>query len=140
MEFDIYDKVTGEFMSTQRRMTFLEQIPFVVSVKVLHAGPIDSLHALKAMIGPSHFIGPDHLQRLRCLCQHKGLDPVRVFQETDGSATMEGLYIKVEEAGIVRERYKYVRAGFLQAVFDSQSHWLDRPIIPNQLKPGVSLF
>lgn len=53
---------------------------------------------------------------------------------------MEGLYIKVEEEGTVQERYKYVRAGFLQTVFDSQSHWLDRPVIPNLLKAGVSLF
>jgi len=53
---------------------------------------------------------------------------------------MEGLYIKVEEDGAVIERYKYVRAGFLQTVFDSESHWMDRPLIPNQLAPGVSLW
>jgi len=43
---------------------------------------------------------------------------------------MEGLYVKVEEEGVVRGRYKYVRASFLQAVFASESHWMDRPIIP----------
>jgi hypothetical protein len=62
------------------------------------------------------------------------------MKETDTSTLMEGLYIKVEEDGIVKERYKYVRAGFLQTVFDSESHWMDRPLLPNRLKPGIELF
>lgn len=37
-------------------------------------------------------------------------------------------------------RYKWVRASFLTRVVDSGSHWLDRPIVPNQLADGVSLF
>jgi hypothetical protein len=53
---------------------------------------------------------------------------------------MEGLYIKVEQGGTVAERYKYIRASFLSAVLDSGSHWLDRPIVPNQLSSGVDLF
>ncbi|BDC51427.1 DNA ligase III [Bryobacterales bacterium F-183] len=54
--------------------------------------------------------------------------------------TMEGLYIKHEAEGQVLGRYKYVRAGFLQAVADSGEHWMDRPIEPNQLRDGVDLF
>ena len=38
------------------------------------------------------------------------------------------------------ERYKWVRASFLTSVVDSGSHWLKRPIIPNQLRAGVNLF
>ena len=54
---------------------------------------------------------------------------------------MEGLYIKVEENGQVVDRMKYVRAAFLQCVDLSESHWIDRPIIPNQLAvPMESLF
>ena len=49
---------------------------------------------------------------------------------------MEGLYIKLEEDGIVKERFKYVRKSFLQCVFASNSHWQKRPIVPNQLKNG----
>jgi len=41
---------------------------------------------------------------------------------------------------VVRERYKYVRRGFLQTVIDSGSHWMERPILPNGLRPGVELF
>jgi hypothetical protein len=53
---------------------------------------------------------------------------------------MEGLYIKVEEQGQVVERYKYVRFDFLNAILDSGSHWMRRPIVPNQLAAGVDLF
>jgi hypothetical protein len=37
-------------------------------------------------------------------------------------------------------RYKFVRASFLTSVVESGSHWLKRPIVPNQLRPGVDLF
>ena len=30
-------------------------------------------------------------------------------------------------------RLKYVRASFLQQILVSDTHWLDRPIVPNQL-------
>jgi hypothetical protein len=140
LEFDIYDKLTGEFLDTERRMSFLEQVPFVVSVKVLQRGTVDSRAALAAMIGRSHFIAPDHLQRLREICAERNLDADQVLKETDASGLLEGLYIKVEEGGIVRKRYKYVRAGFLTAVLDSGSHWLSRPIIPNGLRPDAVLF
>ena len=54
---------------------------------------------------------------------------------------MEGLYIKVEENGQVAARMKYVRAAFLQCVDFSEQHWIDKPIIPNQLAvPVESLF
>jgi len=53
---------------------------------------------------------------------------------------MEGLYIKVETGGVVTDRYKLVRPGFLQVVIDSGSHWMDRPLLPNRLRDGVSLW
>jgi hypothetical protein len=53
---------------------------------------------------------------------------------------MEGLYVKVEEGGEVRARYKLIRASFLTTVVDSGGHWLDRPIVPNRLAAGVDLF
>jgi hypothetical protein len=53
---------------------------------------------------------------------------------------MEGLYIKVEANGVVTERYKFVRSGFLQTVLDSGSHWMNRPLLPNRLCADVSLW
>ncbi len=53
---------------------------------------------------------------------------------------MEGLYLKMEDGERVMERFKYVRADFLQAVENSDSHWMDRSIEPNRLAEGVDLF
>ncbi len=140
MEFDIYDKERDVFLSTEQRQTFLTALPFVVSVKVLYEGLISNVQQLNDMISPSHFIGEGHLERLRALCQEKGLNAAQALKETDPSALMEGLYLKMERDGIVQERYKYVRRSFLQTVFDSESHWMDRPLLPNSLKPGTTLF
>lgn len=140
MEFDVYDKHEDEFLSTQRRTAFLVALPFIVSVKVLYTGEVKSVQQLVDMIGPSNFIGGDQREHLRRLCQEKSLDVEQVFRETDISGLMEGLYVKVEEDGIVQERYKYVRQGFLQTVFDSESHWMDRPMLPNELRTGTVLF
>lgn len=140
MEFDLYDKDRDVFLSTERRQTLLTALPFVVSVKVLYEGQVSSAQQLIDMIGPSHFINERHLEQLHARCQEKGLNTAQVLKETDTSNLMEGLYLKVEEEGIVQERYKYVRKSFLQTVFDSESHWMDRPLLPNCLKPGTTLF
>jgi len=140
MEFDILDKASLTFLSTERRQEFLGRLPFVVSVKVLCTGAVNNMQVLNGLLGSSHFIKQDQKQRLSEICAERGLDVARVLKETDTSGLMEGLYIKVEEEGVVKERYKYVRGGFLQAVFDSESHWMDRPILPNCLTPGCALF
>ena len=44
--------------------------------------------------------------------------------------------------GGAREKHcdLWIRAPFLTSVLDSRSHWLARPIVPNQLADGVDLF
>ena len=70
-----------------------------------------------------------------------GLDAERQCRDTESSGMMEGLYLKIEEGGQVAARLKYVRASFLQCVDFSETHWLDRPIVPNQLAvPTETLF
>ena len=107
-------------------------------------GPLASHAALMRLVGPSAFIRPGHLDRLRRACRELGSplgrDAERAVCETDPSTLMEGLYIKVEEGGVVAARYKYVRADFLATVLDAGSHWLDRPIIPNRLQLASDLF
>ncbi|WP_016870335.1 MULTISPECIES: hypothetical protein [Fischerella] len=88
----------------------------------------------------SHYQTPGHLQRLRQVCQEKGLDVERSLKQTDLSSLMEGLYIKVEPDNTVIARYKYVRSSFLTTIKQSDGHWLNRPIIPNLLRPGADLF
>ena len=63
-----------------------------------------------------------------------------IERETDPTNTMEGLYIKVEENGCVTHRVKYVRASFLQTVDASETHWLQRPIVPNKLKEETEII
>lgn len=139
LEFDALDTVDGAFLSTARRRALLRDAPFVAPVHVLHEGEIASHAALRTLIGPSRFITDDALARLGAKAAARGLDAARAVAETDASGLMEGLYIKVEEDGVVRERYKFVRRGFLQTVIDSGSHWMERPILPNGLRPGAEL-
>ncbi|HEY7092672.1 MAG TPA: RNA ligase family protein, partial [Ktedonobacterales bacterium] len=140
LEFDTLDTSDGVFLNTPARRELLRAAPFVRSVRVLQEGMVASAEALVALIGPSAFVSGPLAERLRAAAHARGLDPEQALRESDLSGLMEGLYIKVEEDGAVVERYKYVRAGFLQTVFDSESHWMDRPLIPNQLAPGVSLW
>jgi hypothetical protein len=139
LEFDVLDSTDGGFLSTQRRRELLAGLP-LVSVPVLRMGPAQSLKELTDLIGPSPAKGPDWRQRLVEAAAAQGMDGDRVWSETDHSDLMEGLYIKVEEEGRVVERFKFVRASFLVAVGDSGSHWLKRPVLPNQLRADVDLF
>jgi RNA ligase len=140
LEFDLYDAREDVFLSTARRMELLRDAPFLASVHVLHRGPLPSLAALQALVGPSRFIVPGHREELREAALAHGLDPERALRETDPSGSMEGLYVKVEDGEVVTARYKYVRSGFLQTVLDADSHWMDRPLLPNRLRAGVSLW
>jgi hypothetical protein len=139
LEFDLLDRESGEFLDTERRRELLRDLP-VVAVRVLQQGPVSSLDELRALLGPSAFIAAGHLAELRAACETRGVDPERALLETDGETTMEGLYVKIEEQGVVQGRYKYIRPSFLTQVLESESHWLDRPIVPNRLQPGVDLF
>jgi hypothetical protein len=139
LEFDILDQETGRFLSTERRRALLRGTP-VHSVLVLREGPLSDPGALRRMIGPSRFKTGAWRERLTQVAAARSLDPERVARETDASDEMEGLYIKLEEDGHVRGRFKFVRASFLTTILDATVHWLDRPIVQNQLRPGVDLF
>lgn len=132
LEFDVYDRETGRFLDTPSRQKLLKGLP-VASVPVLGQGCFSSQKEVLAFLGDSRYITGEHWERLQSLCRKAGLDPERQCRETDPSRTMEGLYLKLEENGCVAARLKYVRASFSQCVDVSESHWLDRPIIPNQL-------
>lgn len=131
-EFDILDTVESVFLSTARRAELLAGLP-ISSVPVLHTGPVASLPALLSFVGPSQC----RTTSWRAVLAAQGS---AVRAETDMSEDMEGLYVKVEENGVVAERYKWVRPTFLTAVLDSGSHWMDRPIVPNQLADPAVMY
>ncbi|HEX8118328.1 MAG TPA: RNA ligase family protein, partial [Pyrinomonadaceae bacterium] len=138
-EFDVLDKETREFLSTPARAELLKGLP-LHSAPVLYSGVAPTAAKLAALIKPSSFQSERWRESLAGVCEARGLDAARALRETDGAGLMEGLYVKVEEGGRVVERFKFVRPSFTQAVDDSGEHWLNRPVIPNQLCEGVSLF
>jgi hypothetical protein len=139
LEYDLLDRSSGNFLSTAARRQLLQGLP-VATVPVLFEGKLQSHKQLVNLLQQSHFIRDGHLDKLSELCIEQGLDPDRSLQQTDRSLLMEGLYIKVETADLTIARYKYVRADFLTTILQSESHWLSRPIIPNQLQVGVDMF
>jgi hypothetical protein len=138
MEFDILDTETGEFLDTPRRADLLVGLP-ATPVKVLYAGEFPGEEALRSFLGPSHFITADAAERFREEVRRLGWDVWRAVKQTDLTGLMEGLYVKVEENGVVTGRYKFVRPEFLQTVV-ADGHWQDRPLIPNRLAEGSELF
>ena len=136
LEFDIYDRTQGIFLDTPSRRKLTEKLP-IVSVPVLSEGVFSKQQQLLDLIGPSNYITEGNAACLQRLSQELGLDAGQQCAETDLSTMMEGLYLKIEEGGQVAARLKYVRASFLQRLLESESHWLERPIVPNQLAVPV---
>lgn len=138
-EFDVLDIQSGEFLATEQRDIMLRGAP-LVSVPVLWRGEAKSLPHLQSLVSQSLYKSDAWRDRLHESCQENKQKLEWVRQQTDDSDLAEGLYIKVEENGRVVERYKFVRASFLQVVEESGSHWMDRPILPNRLRDNVNLF
>ena len=132
LEYDIYDRETKKFLSTKKRREMLEGLP-ILSVPVLKVGYFNKLDDITKLLGDSLYITPNKKQNLKETAIKLNLDWEKVLKETDDSILMEGLYIKVESEDEVLERLKYVRYSFFQSIVDSETHWLDRPIIPNKL-------
>ena len=133
MEFDILDRETDRFLDTPSRHELIKGLP-VFSVPVLAKGCFDKREKVISYLGRSNYITDEHIEHLRNESTELGLDVERQLRETDASDQMEGLYIKVEENGCVVDRMKYVRASFLQTVDASETHWLQRRIVPNLLR------
>ena len=80
----------------------------------------------------------NNIENLRQEAIKMNLDPEQIVKETDNSMLMEGLYIKVEEDGIVKDRMKYVRNSFKQNMEVSDKDWLVRPVIQNKLDKDIN--
>ena len=139
LEFDVFDTNERIFLSTSRRRALLAGAP-VASVPVLFEGELRSHSALTALVGRSLLKSDRWKDRLARAAVGRDVDVARVVRETDPSDEMEGLYVKIEEDERVIGRFKYLRASFLTCVVDSGTHWLNRPIVPNELASDVDLF
>ena len=136
LEFDIFDKETNDFFSTAKRREILMPLYFVQSVPVLKEGYFLGLDELKDCIGKSLYKSVDWRESLRIVCEKNKLNYELALKQTDNTDLAEGLYLKIEKDGKVIERCKFVRNEFTAQIQSSESHWLDRPIIPNQLERG----
>lgn len=140
MEFDVLDTQEQRFLSTPERAELLRGLP-VRSVPVLHSGHLKGTSELHDLVRRSLYKTASWREALASDAEeHVHLDRERTENETDPCDEAEGLYLKVEEERGVVARYKFIRASFLTAVIESESHWLSRPILPNRLAPGVDLF
>lgn len=140
MEFDIYDRERDIYLDTPSRRALTSRMP-VCSVPVLKEGSFRRKEEITQLIGHSLYKTDESIEVLRKVATNLGLDADRICAETDGSNLMEGVYIKVEEKGEVVARLKFVRSSFLQSILQSETHWIDRPIVPNQLAvPFEAMF
>ena len=135
LEFDLLDRGTDQFLSTPRRRALLSGLP-VSPVPVLHEGTLEKPAQLTALITSSAYKSLDWRAHLTTAAESPPHRADLVLRQTDPSDLMEGLYVKVEENGVVEERFKYVRRDFLSTVLDSESHWQSRPVLPNRLAGG----
>ena len=135
LEFDVFDRSDGAFLSTDRRQNLLRDLP-LCSVPILHDGLVETPDDVVALVGRSGFKSGRWLETLKAMAAEKPHRIDMVIRQTDPSDLMEGLYIKVEEAGRVEARYKYVRPDFMTTVINSESHWQSRPILKNTLVSG----
>ena len=134
MEFDIYDREQQVFLDTNTRRDFTDEIGIISSVPILGKGIYKTEKSILSHLGPSNYKSGSHIENLRATAEKLGLDADKVIAETDPSMLMEGLYIKVEEDGIVKERMKYVRASFAQNAALAPDTRNSRPIVPNKME------
>jgi hypothetical protein len=140
LEFDLYDRQAQCFLSTPARHTLLDGSP-VLSVPVLYEGEMPHhAKALRLLVRPAlaRSAGWKVAFEKAVVQEGQPLDLAR--QQTDLSDLAEGLYLKTESQGEVTGRYKWVRPDFVQTILDSGSHHSRRPVLPNQLAPGVDLY
>ncbi|MFY3308265.1 RNA ligase family protein [Achromobacter ruhlandii] len=139
-EFDVLDRRTGAFLSTEARRELLVGGP-VLSVPVLYDGLAPArLADLKALLRPSLAKTARWRDAFEATVRREGLDLALAWRQCDKSDLSEGLYIKVEADGRTLGRYKWVRADFVQAILAADKHHSEQPYVPNQLAPGVDLY
>lgn len=139
LEFDVYDRKAGAFLSTKARRALLKGLP-IMPVPVVFEGELLGAKQVAALMRPSLYKSANWQNALARAAEASGSRADFVAAQTEHSDLAEGLYLKDEAEGVVIGRTKYVRADFLQAIEASDGHWLDRPILPNALAEGVDIF
>lgn len=132
LESDVYDFKKDIWLSTNVRKEFFQGQEFIKHVPVISSGIPSSLDELTNLVGKSKYQSNEWKQDLQDACKTSGVDTSTIFQETDLSGLMEGLYIKHEDEGQVLNRYKYVRLDFVNNIINSGTHVKDRIFFRNR--------
>ena len=140
LEFDVYDRHTGTFLSTARRRELLKDAP-ILSVPVLYEGemPADA-KLLWSLVRPSLGRTPQWRDSFEAAVARERLDLAICWKQTDKDDAGEGLYVKLEDDEQVLGRFKLVRHSFVQTILDADSHHAKRPIVPNGMHASIGHF
>lgn len=132
IECDVQDKLTGEFLSTERRMDLLDGLG-VVSAPILYSGIAARDVEPSSLVGRSGFCSVDPADRWQSMPVNRGkaLDRDRF----DVSGTAEGVYGKIEEDGVVVERFKWIREDFVRRIVEDGRHWKAASPVTNLRTP-----
>ena len=134
MEFDIFDKKRRVFLDTKTRFFMREKATVdISSVRILENRLFKNMVDIQRCVGLSAFISENAYSNLEKQLVEKNIKGTDVLLELNKDRIMEGLYIKHEEDGIVKDRYKFVRGGFVQTILSAGEHWQKRPTIPNKV-------
>ncbi len=135
MECDIFDRETGYFLDNSARKQLTSQMP-ICSVPVLAKGQFFSLEEVLKYLGYSTYITLKYVHVIAENVEKLGIPALTVCQHSDRTRQMKGIYIKVEEAGLVIDRLKFIRDSFIQNEEPDRANVNPLPqgiIIPNGL-------
>ena len=139
LEFDVLDRETGSWLSTRARDRLLVGLP-LPPAPVLHEGAFPARAAREALIGPSLYRSDDWREALERSVSRSDARLDMVLEQIETGDVSEGLYLKAETATETIERYKHVRAGFVQTLIAHDTHWQSRPIVRNATAPDVDFL
>ncbi len=139
MEFDVLDRAGERWLSTGERDRLLAGLP-LPAVPILYEGPFPDRAAREALIGPSRYRSPEWRQRLDTMVARSDARIEIVLEQIETGDVSEGLYLKAETPDETRERFKHVRAGFVQALQTNDTHWHSRPLVRNATPPDVDFL
>jgi hypothetical protein len=125
--YDVLDRETGRFLGVSARDEVLASC-LVTAVPRVWQGAFGKAPAFGLLIGPSRLKTSKWRDALAREGAKAGVrDPM---SETDDSDAMEGIYVRIEDAGGIVGRMKVHRTGFEKVRSD---HWRQRPLIRNTL-------
>jgi hypothetical protein len=120
-ESDIYDRVSEQFLTLKSRTKLLADTS-IPQVPILWQGEANLMPEPIDLLTQSIFQSNNWRESLDQEIKKLGLPNARVWQATDMSDTMEGLYLRTETKEQVAGRFKYVRASFIRNI-SSLPHW-----------------